>query len=195
MQKLLATAAFAAALIAPVAAQAQAVPPAVVAVVDLERVQSECAACKVAGSALRAQATAQEAREKALVAPLQTEQQSIQTAINALNGKEPDAALQARAKAFETKYQQAQQQAASGREQIQRNQQYIAKQIQDKLNPIYSQVMQKRGANILVEVGNTLATSSNIDVTADVLSALNAVLPTVNTTAPPAPKPSQPQGR
>ena len=69
-----------------------------------------------------------------------------------------------------------------------------AKQIQAKLGPIYQQVMQKRGANLMVEVGSTLATSANLDVTNDVLASLNVVLPTVQTTAPAAAQ-QQPQGR
>src|SRR5438045_1755767 len=104
MKRLLLSASLAVSAILPSAAQAQAVPPAVIAIVDLEKVTSGCNACRTASAALRAQATAQENREKALITPLQTEQQSIQTAVNALSGKEPDAALQARAKAFETKY-------------------------------------------------------------------------------------------
>ena len=132
MKRLLITMLAASAML-PSAAYAQAIPAAVVAVVDLEKVTSQCNACKTANNALRAQATSQETREKALAAPLQTEQQSIQTAANALNGKEPDAALQARVKAFETKAQQDQEQAAAGRQQLQRNQQYIQKQIADKL--------------------------------------------------------------
>jgi len=112
--------------------------------------------------------------------------------VAALKGKEPDAALQARIKAFQTKYQAAQDEAARGRQQLQTNQAYIQKQIEDKLNPIYQQVMQRRGANLLVEVGTTLATSRSVDVTGDVLAALNAVLPTLVTTAPAQ---QQPQGR
>jgi hypothetical protein len=54
--------------------------------------------------------------------------------------------------------------------------------------------MQKRGANVLMEVGSTLATSQSVDVTADVLAALNAALPTIATTAPAAPA-QKPQGR
>ena len=195
MKKLLVTAAVAASLIAPAAAQAQAIPAAVVAIVDLQKVTADCTACKVAQTALQAQAAAQESREKSLAAPLETEQKSIQAAIDALQGKEPDQALQGRIKAFQTKQQQAQQTALAGRQQLQRNQQYIEKQILDKLNPIYSQVMQKRGANILVEANQTLATSQAVEVTADVLTALNAALPTIATTAPAAPKPATPQGR
>jgi hypothetical protein len=54
--------------------------------------------------------------------------------------------------------------------------------------------MQRRGANLMVEVGNTLATGAALDVTNDVLAALNAALPTVTTTAP-AQQQQQPQGR
>ena len=189
---ILLSAAFTAVLVAPVAASAQALPGAVVAVVDVDRVRTTCNACKTAIATLQSQATAEENREKALSAPLETEGKSIQAAVNALNGKKPDAALEARAKAFQTKYQQAQETAARGRQQLQANQQYILKQIEDKLNPIFSQVMQRRGANILVEQGATLATSTTVDVTNDVLAALNAVLPTIATTAPAQ---TQPQGR
>ena len=54
------------------------------------------------------------------------------------------------------------------------------------------QVMTRRGANILMEVGATLATATSIDVTNDVLAALNSSLPTISTTAPAT---QQPQGR
>ena len=77
-------------------------------------------------------------------------------------------------------------------QQIQRNQQYIQKQISDKLGPIYQQVMTRRGANVLMVVGATVATAQNVDVTNDVLAALNSALPTIATTAPAQ---SQPQGR
>ena len=125
-------------------------------------------------------------REKALAAPLQTEQKSIQAAIDALNGKEPDAALQARIKAFQTKQQAGASEIQSTQQQIQNNQRYVQKQIQDKLGPIYSDVMRKRGATVMVEVGTTLATAPSLDVTNDVLAALNASLPSVSTTAPAA---------
>lgn len=192
MKTLLVSAAFAAALIAPAAASAQAIPAAVVAVVDLDRVTSECNACRTASASLKSQVTAFESRRESLATSLQSEQKSIQTAIDALKGKTPDAALQARVKAFQAKAQSSEQELASQQAQIQRNQQYIQKQIQDKLAPIYQQVMQRRGANLLVEVGTTLATAQSVDVTNDVLSSLNGSLPTIVTTAPAQ---SSPQGR
>jgi len=193
MNRLLFSTAFAVSLGAGSAASAQAIPAATVAVVDLEKVTSECTACKSAAATLRGQVTGLQNREQALTTPLETEQKSIQAAVDALAGKQPDAALQARAKAWETKRQQSAQELARQQQQIQRNQAYISQQIQAKLGPIYQQVMQKRGANLMVEAGTTLATSSSIDVTTDVLAALNAALPAVQTTAPAAAQ--QPQGR
>jgi Skp family chaperone for outer membrane proteins len=195
MKKMLLIAASAASLVVPAAAGAQAVPAAVIAVVDLNRVSADCNACKTASAALRSKATALQNQAKTLATPLETEGKSIQAAIDALKGAEPDAALKARISAFENKRQSAGTTYQRGQDQLQRDQQYIQKQIVDKLNPIYSQVMQKRGANILLEVGSTLATAQSVDVTPDVLAALNAALPTIATTAPAAPAQQQPQGR
>jgi outer membrane protein len=195
MTKMLILAASAASLLVPAAAGAQAVPAAVIAVVDLDNVTTNCTACKTATAALQGQVNSAKARQTALAGPLNTEGSAIDTAAKALNGKEPDAALKARVTAYQTKLQQAQQEMANREEQIRRNQAYIQKQIGDKLGPIYQQVMQKRGANVLLEVGSTLATSQSIDVTADVLAALNAALPSIATTAPAAPAQKQPQGR
>ena len=195
MKKLLISAAFASALVAPSTALAQAVPPAIVAVVDLDKVTTECTACKTARTALQGQLTALQNRQKTLTTPLETEGKAIQTAVEALKGKEPDAALQARANAWTTKRNQAAQELSRQEQQIQRNQAYITQQIQEKLGPIYRQVMQRRGANLMIEVGSTLATGATLDVTTDVLTALNAAMPTVQTVAPAAPPPQQPQGR
>jgi Skp family chaperone for outer membrane proteins len=192
MKTLLVSAALGAALIVPSAASAQAMPSAVVAVVDLERVTANCNACKTANATLQSQVNALKSRQQALAGPLNTEGQSLDAAAKALNGKAPDAALQARAKAYQTKLQDAQEEIGRQEEQIRRNTAYIQKQIVDKLGPIYQQVMTRRGANIMLETGSTLATSNSIDVTNDVLAALNTALPTLATTAPAQ---SAPQGR
>ncbi|MEO7655556.1 MAG: OmpH family outer membrane protein [Sphingomicrobium sp.] len=194
MNKILLTSALAASIVAPTAIQAQALPAAVIAVADLDRVTAECTACKTASASLRSQAAALQAREKALVDPMQAEQKSIQAAIDALKSAAPDAALQARVRAFQTRQQQASDELQKSQAQIQRNQQYIQQQVATKLGPIYQQVMQRRGATILIETGATLAASSSIDVTNEVLAALNVAMPTLATTAP-AQAQQKPQGR
>jgi hypothetical protein len=96
MKKTALAALFTAAILTPGVASAQAIPGAVVAVVDLEKVTTQCTACKTALAALQSQANALKSRETALAAPLKTERDAIQAAVNALQGKQPDAALLAR---------------------------------------------------------------------------------------------------
>ena len=184
MTKILLSAALAATMLVPAAVNAQALPGAVVAVADVDRVTAECNACKTAVAALRSQATSLQAREKALADPLAAEQKSIQTAIDALGGKEPDAALKTRVTQWQTRQQNAANELQRSQQQLQRNQQYIQQQVASKLGPIYQQVMQRRGANILVDTNATLAVSNSVDVTNDVLTALNAALPSIATVAP-----------
>ena len=105
----------------------------VCAVVDLARVTAQCNACKTARTTLESQVTGLRNRQKALSTPLETEQKAIQAAIEALNGAQPDAALQARIKAWDTKRQQAAQEISRQEQQIQRNTAYVQKQIADKL--------------------------------------------------------------
>ena len=152
MKILLISAALAASALAPAAASAQAIPPATIAVVDLDKVSSTCNACRTAQATLQGQVNALQGPRNALATPLQTERKSIQAAIDALpKGKEPDAALQARIKAFQTKQQAGAQELQRQQTQIQRNQAYISQQIAAKLGPIYQQVMTRRGANMMVE--------------------------------------------
>jgi Skp family chaperone for outer membrane proteins len=195
MRKTLLLTAFAAMIATPTVASAQAIPSAVVAIVDLEKVTSQCTACRTAQTALQSQVNALKQRQDTLAAPLKTEGEQIQAAIDALKGKEPDTALQNRVRAFQAKQQQGAQELARQQQQIQRNQAHISQQIQSKLGPIYQQVMQRRRANVLVEIGSTLASGAGLDVTNDVLTALNSALPTVQTVAPAQPAQQQPQGR
>jgi outer membrane protein len=195
MLKIAIMTAAAATVLVPVAASAQALPGSVIAIVDLQRVSADCTACKAASATLLGQVNALKARQQALGAPLEAEEKSLQAAVDALKGKDPDAALQARVRAFQTKQQQGAQELQTRQQQIQRSQAYIGQQISAKLGPIYQQVMQRRGANVMLEQGATLAAAGSLDVTNDVLAALNAALPSVSTTPPAAPAPKQPQGR
>jgi outer membrane protein len=178
--------------VAPVAAQAQQAPAAVVIVVDTQKIYADCTACKVAQTQLQAQASSIQERAKALGTPLQTEAEAIQ---KAAGGKAPDAALQARIQALQTKEGSANQEIQGRQQTFQRNRAYVAQQINAKLDPIITSVMQKRGANIAVDRGATLAAATSVDVTADVLAQLNTQLPSVSVTAPAQAQPSKPSGR
>ena len=185
------------------AAFAQNVPAAVVAIVDTQRVSSECTACKSASTQIQALVTQGQARAQALGAPLQTEGQSIQAAAQAAGKLAPGAArtaaenaLRTRAAAFETKQQAAQRELQSLQQNIQSVQANVSRQISDKLNPIISQTMTARGANIALDQQATLAAAKSVDVTDQVLTALNAALPSVSVTPLPAQaRPAAPPSR
>lgn len=197
MNKFVFGAAFAALAIAvPASAPAQRLGAAVVAVIDTARIFRECNACRTAQTQLQQQVDQARQRAQQLSQPLQTEGQSLENSLKALGGKAPDAALQGRIQAFQTRQNTANQELQNRQATIQRNQQYVATQINTKLDPIIKSVMQSRGANIAVDMQATLATSPSIDVTNDVMAQLNQQLTSINVNAPAAPaNAQQPQGR
>lgn len=186
----------------PVAAQAQNLSPAVVAVVDTDRIVSTCTVCAAANTQLQAQVTQLQQRAQALGAPLQTESQALQTAVRALpQGQQPDAALTARIRAFETSQQNAQRELSEGQERIQRNAAFVRQQIGQRVQPAIVTVMQQRGATIAVDRQATLAINPTVDVTDAVLAIVNQNTAALNVNAPapapatgtPQPQPAQPQ--
>ena len=180
----------------PSTALAQRVPAASIVVVDTDRIYRECTACRTAQTQLQTQVTALQTRQQALTNELRPEGQAIQAAIQALNGREPDAALRTRAQAFQTRQEQANQELSRGQQNIQSIQANVVRQINTRMNPVISQVMTARGANLAVDVGATLAHAPAINVTAEVLASLNRALPSVSLTPLPAqPQQQQPQGR
>ncbi len=177
-------------------AQAQRAPAATIVVVDSNRIYRECNACRTAQASLQSQATALQTRQQSLAGPLRTEGQAIQTAINALGSKEPDAALRTRVQSFQTRERQANEELQRSQANLQSIQQNVLRQINTRLGPAINQVMVQRGANLAVDVESTLAHSPTTDVTTAVLAALNATLPSVTLTPLPAQQqPAQPTGR
>lgn len=193
MRMFVKTAALAAATamaIVPGAAMAQKTPQAVVVVIDVQKIYAECNACKAAQTQLQSQAQQLQTLAQSLGQPIRTEAEAIQKAVG---DKAPDAAMKARIDALQTKQTQANQQLQQREQTFQRNRAYVAQQIEAKLSPIFTQVMQAHGANLAVDTQATLATASSLDVTNEVMAQLNTQLPSVSTTAPPPP--AQPASR
>jgi len=193
MKYFLISTAVAASVLVPSVALAQQPPAPIILVVDSNRVANECNACKTAAASLRSQATAFDTRRTTLNNQLSPERQSIQTAVNALQGKAPDAALQARIKAFETKAQAAQTELETTQQRLQSINVNILRQIKEKLDPAVKAVMAQRGANLMMEEDNTLAHAAGLDVTPAVIAQLNSTLTTISVT--PMPQQAQPSGR
>jgi len=185
--------AIAAALIAATAfatpALAQRAPAAVVVVVDTDRIYRECNACRTAQTQLQGQLAGLRTRQQTLEGQLRPEGQAIQAAVTALAGKQPDAALTNRVKAFEQRQDAANQELAKGQQNLQSIQGNVVRQINERLRPVINQVMTQKGANLAVDIGSTLAHGAGTDVTAEVLAGLNTALPAVSLT----PLPAQPQ--
>ena|SRR5687768_3682369 len=184
----------------PGVAQAQRTPPAVIVVVDSDRIFRECTACRAAQTQLQGMVTSARTRASQLGQPLQTEAQSIEQAAAALRNQSgaartaAETALQTRMQAFQQRQTTAQQEVARLEQNIQSTQQNVLRQINVRLNPIITQVMNARNANLALDTNATLARAGALDVTNDVMTALNAALPSVSVTPlPQAAQPAQPQ--
>ncbi|HST36866.1 MAG TPA: OmpH family outer membrane protein [Allosphingosinicella sp.] len=187
------TALCALALAAPVATQAQQLPPAVVAVVNRNQIATQCTACTAATQALQQQGQQYQAREQQLLGPLQTEQQAIQTAINAIpQGGQPDQALQTRARTWETNREAASQELGRAQQTIQRNQQHVVTQILQRMQPLIVQVTQQRGASVAMDSSDLLFAAPQIDITQAVLALMNQNAAPFQTVAPPPAAPAAP---
>jgi Skp family chaperone for outer membrane proteins len=195
---------------APAVLQAQQLPQAVIATVNRSQIARDCAQCVVATNALNQQGQQYQAREQQLVGPLQTEQQAIQTAINALpQGGQPDQALQNRIRTWETNRDAAQAELARAQQTLQRNQQWVVGQILQRMQPLIIQVAQQRGASVAMDTSDLLWASPQLDITPAVMALMNqnaapftavapppqqrpAAVPAPAGTRPPTPAPAQP---
>ena len=188
---LISAAAFALAL--PTAVSAQAAGS--ILIVDSDRVMSECTACKSAASQLQSKQATLRARAQTLQTQLQTEGKPIQAAVDALNGKAPDAALQAKITAFQTKERSAQQELANGTRTLESTAANVQQQIGSKLVTIVETVRARHNAAIVLAKNSTIANDNAIDVTNEVLTNLNTQLPAVSVTPLPQAQQQSPQGR
>ena len=194
MRKTLLLAAIAVATALPTSANAQARGG--IIIVDTANVLSNCTACKAAQTQLEQRQTTLRTRVQTLTQQLQTEGKPIQDAVDALKGKQPDAALQKRITDFQTKERGAQQEISSSQRQLQSTAAHVQQQVGARLIQIVEQVRARRGASIAIAKDSTLANDNTIDVTSEVLTALNSALPSVSVTPlPQQQQQQQPQGR
>jgi len=193
MKTLIATMLAATAIAVPATALAQARPA--ILIVDTERVATDCTACKAAGTQLQQRETQLRTRAQTLQQQLQTEGKPLQDAVTALKGKDPDAALQQRITAFQGKERSAQQELANSQRTLQSTAANVNQQIGSKLLQVVEQIRARRGAAIVMAKSGTIASDTTIDVTGEVLTALNQQLPSVSVTPLPQQQQQQPQGR
>lgn len=183
MRHMLAALAVGLLLAAPVEVAAQQLSPAVIVIVDLDRVVNESGAGKAAAAELQARATTLNTRRNALAQQLQTDAEAIQQGQQ--NKTLAGPALEARIKAFQEKENAANAELQRGQEDLARAQQYVVQQINTAAQPIITQIMREKGASIALAERATIQHSGSLNITNDVLARLNTALPKVSTTAPP----------
>lgn len=200
MYKLLPGAVAAAMAFTPAIASAQRATSALIVIVDTDTIYRTCTACVAAQGQLQGMINALQQQQQALSAPLQAEAQSIEQAAAAarnLTGAartSAEAAIQTRLTALQTRQNQANQTLQRQEQDIRSSQANVSQQLGARLEPILRQVMTARGANIVLPKGATLAASGGLDVTSEVLAALNQQLPSVTVApAPQAANPVQPR--
>ena len=174
-----------AALLGSSATLAQALPPPVVIIVDMDQVINGSAAGKAAAADLKTRADAIQARLASLRTQFGTEGEALQKAQPAQTAA-PAAitAWQTKARDLQNRQQAAEADLQKRDRDFQASRQLVLKQINDAAQPVITAVMRERNATIVLAEGATLQHSAAIDVTADVLARLDKALPRVNTTAP-----------
>jgi outer membrane protein len=187
------------AIAAPAAAQRGAAASPIL-VVDTDRILATCTACVAANAQLQTLVTNGNARAQQLRTPLDQEAQSIETAAAGLQNMpagaaktQQETALRNRYTALQTRQNTANQELQRLEQNIQSTRANVGRQLGEKLTQIASGIMTQRGAITVFSKNATLANADSIDITNEVLAALNQQLPAVSVT--PLPQQQQTQGR
>ena len=168
---------------------------ATVLTVDTDRILAECTACRAAATNIQGQITSARQRAQTLESQLRTEATALETQVKALNGRQPDAALQQKITAFQTKQNQARTELGNRERQIESIQAHVQQQIGTRVVQISEQVRARRQAAVVMAKGSLMAVDARSDVTGEVLAALNQQLPSVSVTPLPQQQQSTTQGR
>ncbi len=185
MKKLLISLALASSAIA-VPAVAQTLPPAVIVIVSLDEVFQNSAAGKAALSELKTRADSIQSRLGTLRTSFGAEEEALVKSRPTAPGPLATA-WETKARDFQTRKTQAEQDLAKRDKDLQDARQYVVKQLNDGAQPIISTIMKERGASIALAEGATLQHSSSIDITTDVVARLDKSVPRVATTPPATP--------
>lgn len=172
--------------LAPAAAQAQSGPA--VLIVDVERVASQCNACRTAAAQFQAQVQQFAQRRDQLNSQIQSAGQPLQAEAQRAQGltgaarTQAETALGPRVQAFEQQQNNAAAELQGTQQRLQSIQANINRQIGERLGPITEVILRQRGATIVMAKNATMANSDAADITNDVLAQVNAQLPSISVT-------------
>ncbi len=185
---LLAASALALAPIAPAAAQT-------VAYTDVQQILGTSQAARTADQQMRVTYKANydqiESRSRVLQAELNALVVKFQADQKA-NPNNPTLATQA--KAIQDKQRAAQEELTKLSEPIERVNAYVLEQIDAKLDAAVTAAMAKKKVALLIQRGAVIKNTPGTDLTPDILTELNALVPSVSITPPAGWQPGQQQG-
>jgi Skp family chaperone for outer membrane proteins len=187
---------------APLMAAAPAAAPAAAAATNVAVVNLDAAV--VQSAAFKSAATQIQTTYKTQITAFQTRQTAIQTEltparneIEALqrNPATPKATLEAKVNAFQSRAQAAQAELQRLTLPFARPEAYAKEQIGAKIEAALKAAMTAKGVNLVVSPEAVIAAQGNADLTPDVISQLNALVPSVSITPPANWQPGQAQGQ
>ena len=181
---------------APAVLQAQQLPAPVIAVVNTDQIFSTCTQCTIATQQIQAQANTLQARVQSLQTQIQNEGNALEPLVANQTQEQirANAALATRIQAFQTMQQNAEREIAASRDRIQRNLNFVRQQIGQRVQPAIATVQAQRGATIVVDASQVLASSPALDITPAVLAIVNQNSTPLNVNAPPPPATPAPAG-
>ncbi|PWR23833.1 OmpH family outer membrane protein [Zavarzinia compransoris] len=156
-------------------ALAENLPQAAPLIVNYERLQT----ASKAAQDVRRQVQAVQAKYQAVIDKdlqnLKAEEKKLRDAAPKLSDAERDK----RQKAFEAKVAEAQRRAQASNKAISEAVDAAGAKVREALVPIFSEIMTSRGSNLLLGTNEVLYFDPKLEITGEVLAALDAQLPSI----------------
>lgn len=194
--KALALASLSAAAFSTAIAPASAQSKLGIAVVSIEQAVGTSAAATTARSQMqvtyKATIDSLNTRKTALETELKTKGEALQAAAKAAAGK-PTPALQAQYEAFQKRQQEAQTELQRLSQPLGLANAYVEEQIGAKLGDALKNAMKKANVDLVLAPDATVSYAPTVDITAMVVTELNALVPSVGIVPPAGWQPGQQQ--
>jgi Skp family chaperone for outer membrane proteins len=162
---------------------AQAVDPARILIVDLQRVFAQSAAGQDAQRQLKTQEDQLNTRFKTLQDQFRKEEEALAKQRSVVD----ENAFRTRVQEFQTRANRAETDLNTRQQELRRSAAWVNQQILTGVNPILQELLQQRGANIITDRQQVLIAAPALDVTQTVIERLNTRLPKVSITPPAQP--------
>ncbi|PWR25828.1 OmpH family outer membrane protein [Zavarzinia aquatilis] len=163
----------AAAFVSP--ASAEGFPQAAPLIVDYQRLQTQSKAAQDVRRQIQAVQTKFQASVDKDLQALRDEEKKLRDAAPKLSQAERDK----RQKAFEDKVAEAQRRAQAINKAISEAVDNAGGKVRDALEPIFAELMTARGANVLLGTNEVIYFDPKLEITTEVLAALDAKLPSI----------------